>query len=379
MRRGGGLTMLTGLGMLAALIAMVVFAVRVGDGEADTTGALPTLPAGALTVGLQDDRLTAVPPAELAPRLDRLKASGIAITRVDVGWAQIAPTKPAAPADPNDPAYTWTQLDAILDGLRDREVDAMVAFSQAPTWANGGKGPEWIPPVADYGAFVRAFATRYNGTSHAAVRIYEPWTEPNSPATLMPQWEGTGPTAKAVSPARYAELLGRARAEIRAVAPDARVAGLGLADIDQSAPGVGGVGVSDFVNALVPLRPAMDATSQHIVGGGQPAAQSARIPSIGGIDRLLAEFDKVAPGKELLVTAVGYSTSPGGLSEADQARYLSQTMTTLARSPRVRLAIWYSLQDSLQRPAGLVREDGSEKPAWKAFVDGAKSIPSKTP
>jgi hypothetical protein len=51
-------------------------------------------------------------------------------------------------------------------------------------------------------------------------------------------------------------------------------------------------------------------------------------------------------------------------------------MRSLAANARVRLAIWYSIQDTLERPSGLVRIDGSEKPAWKAFLDTPKTYRS---
>jgi hypothetical protein len=64
------------------------------------------------------------------------------------------------------------------------------------------------------------------------------------------------------------------------------------------------------------------------------------------------------------------------MSEASQATTIGDTMRSLAANARVRLAIWYSIQDTLERPSGLVRIDGSEKPAWKAFLDTPKTYRS---
>lgn len=366
-------TLLTGLGVVVAAAAMIFFADRLDTGAATGTG---TLDPTHLIVGLQDERLPVVPIAEIGSRLSRLKVSGVAFTRVEVRWAQIAPSKPANPADPNDSAYQWGRTDAIIDGLTDRGIDVIVSFDQTPGWANGNKTPEWFGNVDDYGAFVRAFATRYSGSEHGMVQIYEPWNEPNNAAMLMPQWDGAGASATPVSPATYLAIYDRARSEIAAASPKAAVAALGLADIEVSTGGVGGVGVRDFIAALVPATPRFDLVSQHLTPVEPPGATGTRIPSIAAMDGYLGLVDRVAPGADVLISAVGYATTEGGLSEADQAAAITPLFADLAAHPRIRVAIWYSIQDTIERPSGLVRQDGSEKPAWKTFIDTPKSVRS---
>lgn len=376
-QRGSGrtLTLVSGIGVLLALAALLFFVAR-SDETSGGAGAVAGLPGGKLTVGLQDERLPVAPLNEIPSRLDRLKASGATYTRVDVLWAQVAPTRPAAPKDPADRAYEWARTDAIIDGLRDRKIKVMVAFSQAPGWTNANRTPEWFGSMDDYANFVHAFAIRYSGVEHGLVTIYEPWNEPNSAASLMPQWEGAGTDAKVVSAATYAGILARAATEIAAVSPGSTVAGLGLADIVSSTPGVGSVGVRDFVAALVPLKPKMRLVSQHLAPQEPPATVTDRVPSIGGMSQYLTMVDQIAPEADVLISAVGYATPPGGLSEAEQAEDVGATMTALARTTRVRLAIWYSMQDTIERAAGLIRADGGEKPAWKAFVDQPKTLRS---
>lgn len=373
-RPRGSVTLLAGLGVLVAAVVMVALALRVDESDAGSGG----LVDGKLTVGLQDDRLVTAPVGEIPARLNRLKVSGARFTRIEVAWAQIAPSKPADPGDPDDSAYQWGRTDAIIDGLDDRGIAVVVSFCQTPGWSNGNRTPEWFGSPDDYAAFVRAFATRYSGDDHGAVLIYEPWSEPNNAAMLMPQWQGAGSTATPVSPATYATIYERARTEIRRAAPDALVAGLGLADIETSTGGVGGVGVRDFVGALASSAPEMTLVSQHLTPIDPPGATTTRVPSIGAMDDYLALVDRIAPGADVLISAVGYATQPGGLSEAAQAEAVGATVAALARHPRVRLAIWYSMQDTLERPSGLVRVDGSEKPAWQAYLNAPKLPTSGT-
>jgi len=370
-----------GLATLAALAVMIaLIAIGPSDGgDGDGPVTLAGLPGGAMTVGAQDDLLAVEPVDTLAQRMDRLDATGISISRFDVLWAEIAPARPADPRNPDDPAYNWQRIDAVIDGLDRREIAVIVAFSRPPGWANGEAGPSGAPVPDEYAAFVRAFAERYDGDGHAKVDLFEPWNEPNNPVMLMPQWEGAGTSATPVAPATYATLVQRARTELREANGDARIIGPSLADIETSAAGVGGIGVQDFLEALVPLRPSFDATSQHLVPTVAPGAPSSRIPSIGALPRLLALMDEVAPGRDLLITQVGYATTPGGLSDAQQAQFVTQVMSVLAANGRVRAGIWSPLQDTLDRPAGLITTAGAPKPSLEAFTSTPKSLPSERP
>ena len=363
------------MGTLIAALAMVILIVvnRNPDDGATPANAGP-FRAAALTVGLQDDQITAVIDDSVAARVDRLAASGVTFTRLDVSWVTIAPTAPAAPTDPNDPAYLWERFDAVVDALVARSLEPIVAFSGSPSWANGGGGPEAAPDVEAYGAFVRAFATRYSGQGRPRIRVFEPWDAPNNPSRLMPQWDSTG--TKPASPATYAALLNRAYAEIKAVAPDATVVGSSAGHIEASAPPLGGVGVLDWLGALTALAPKMDAVAQHMEPTSAPSAPSEAVPSFSTLPRLMQELGRLAPGAPVLITKLDYATPPGGLAEADQAAYLTQALQRLAGESAIRLVIWGSLRDSPGRFAGLLHEDGSEKPSWAVFAGGQKALPS---
>lgn len=377
--KGRGLTIVSGIGALIALIVLLV-AVAIGpDDSGGPAAASGPFAEGSLTVGLQDDQLTAVTPDLVAARIDRLAASGTRFTRVAVRWVEVAASKPAAPDDPNDPAYAWGLYDAVLDGLRARGIEAMVAVSGSPTWSNGGKGPEAAPATADFGPFMKALAKRYDGKAHARVRLFEPWDEPNNPAFLSPQWDTTVNPPTAASPLIYADLLTAARDAITSVSPDAKIVGLGTAHIEASLPPTGGMGVVDFIRGLADRKPAMDAAAIHLQPTVLPNVTTDATPSFATLPRLVQEIDAVAPGVPVYVTEVGYATGDGGLSEADQATAVTQAFQRLAAIPRVRLAIWLGVQDSPARASGLTRSDGTEKPAWTVFTSGPKVFPSARP
>ncbi|HZE29795.1 MAG TPA: hypothetical protein VE055_06815, partial [Gaiellaceae bacterium] len=66
--------------------------------------------------GVQDDAYLSAGPA-LPSRLDTLDRLGAQLVRFTVNWRQIAAHKPKRATNPNDPAYDWSNADAVLNGL----------------------------------------------------------------------------------------------------------------------------------------------------------------------------------------------------------------------------------------------------------------------
>ena len=160
--------------------------------------------------------------------LNQLRSLGVGVVRVNVPWDKIyangdnAFTRPSGfnGADPRSPQYAFGQLDQIVaDGPRyGITIDLSVAGG-APIWATGGgkpaggRYPEWRPSASEYGKFVQALATRYNGTFRPtpgsaalpAVRDWEIWNEPNFGPDLAPQ--STNRSSISTSPAMYRGLV----------------------------------------------------------------------------------------------------------------------------------------------------------------------------
>jgi hypothetical protein len=65
--------------------------------------------------------------------------AGIYMTRVN--WWQIAPTRPAHPADPNDPAYHWpADIDDAIQQAKQYGMQITMELSDSPGWASGHPG-----------------------------------------------------------------------------------------------------------------------------------------------------------------------------------------------------------------------------------------------
>ncbi len=339
------------------------------------------LPPG-LTLSLQDDFLAVAPESGLEARLDLIDSTDVRVTRVDVLWDQVAPSRPAAGADPNDAAYRWSRYDRIVHSLTRRGIAAILNVYRSPPWANGGRGPQWAPGGNDYAAFMTALARHYDGATrdrlglaHGPVEMFQAWNEPNFSRFLMPQWKTDSRGRHTpVSPDIYAGLLTLAYASVKSVQPGAWVIGAGGGPNNSDNPPSGATGVTTFIRGLARHHPPADAFAQHLYPASGPTVTTA-IPSFRSLDTVIAELDAVRPGLPILITEFGWSTGPtparGGayVSEARQATYLREAIGMLAANPRVRLAVWFNTQDHAEWASGLRRADLSPKPSWNVFLD----------
>lgn len=355
-------------------------------------------PANAAVAALQDDRIVNYVGPQLDQRLDFFASTGVKVTRVDVLWAQVAPTRPADPRNPNDPAYDWARYDQIFRGLAARGIVPIVDFYQTPPWASASKKLNAAPPPAQAGMFAGAIARRYSGTFLDSVgqplprvRRIEIWNEPNIDQYWSPQCR-RGPKGGYVPVAarRYAALASAAAREIRAAQPDAIVVGGvagpagGTNDRSGARPkacptGSESVSAMTIISQLRANRVRLDAWSQHLYPIGSPR-EAYFFPSWNSLPTLFTELDKLQRGLPVYVTETGYHTSYNRfhryfVSETQQADWLEQTFQQANRYPRVEVAMWFNLQDNPYWTGGLYHNDLTPKPALQRYQALAASTP----
>ena len=132
--------------------------------------------------------------------------NGATMIRTLVVWQRIAPTQPAVPSDPFDPAYKWDDLDELVRNAQVRGQEVLMTIWGTPGWANGNKKPSFLPTsLANFTGFTQALASRYSGRYPGLpfVGFYGIWNESNLGSFLQPQFNASG---KIVSPANYARL-----------------------------------------------------------------------------------------------------------------------------------------------------------------------------
>ncbi|WP_217922041.1 GH39 family glycosyl hydrolase [Miltoncostaea oceani] len=359
----------------------------IGLAATAAVGAALAIPATGVAgvAAVQDDVLTTAPLAEIPARVEAVKQTRAKVTRIDVLWSAVAPTRPANPTDPNDPAYDWTRLDEIFTGLTVARITPIVSVYSTPDWAVQGRNTGYktaynpnAPVPALYGQFMRALATRYSGrfvpTGGVAllprVRHFEVWNEPNLKAFFRFNSGTNVAKYKGLVRAAYPQIK---KANARAIV----IAGVGG---PRSSSGGGNLGAKPWMQALVKDKSLkFDAYSQHIYPSRGPKFSTKSylkaFPTWSSLQEIYDTLDTKRKGMKLYVTEAGYTTArtsfrpdlkPSGL--AQQRLFLRQIFSLpLVKSPRMAAVVWFNLEDNRDWPAGLLRAGGAPKPSYAAF------------
>jgi hypothetical protein len=138
------------------------------------------------------------------------KALGVDDYQTAVTWNAIAPTRPANPRDPNDPAYVWpASVDQAIAEGRQYGFTVTLMLTGSPSWANGGHTSVYAPTnPKDFADFAFAAARRYPG-----VRRWMIWGEPTRRDQFRPEIPRNPSAAR-----RYARILDAAYGAIHQAA-----------------------------------------------------------------------------------------------------------------------------------------------------------------
>jgi hypothetical protein len=317
------------------------------------------------TIGIADSDLYFASPAQIDAALDEMQAMGVNTVRIGIPWAGINPVPGY---------YNWSQADYMINAADARGMGVLAVITTTPGWANDPSAPGvYGHPAspADFGTFAGLAAQRYAGK----VGAYEIWNEPNAAPYYGPQPD----------PAGYTELLKAAYPAIKAADPNATV--------------VGGVVGSTVTYRNFTLNPVtfvdemyqngaqgyFDALSFHpyqytmpfSTGGYHPDSPINQLADIRDLMVANGDADK-------LIWASEYGQPTAVSSEAEQAAYLQDMLTTWRTLDYTGPAFVYTLQDTEtgstdpEATFGLIRSDGTWKPAAYIVRDLATS-PATTP
>jgi hypothetical protein len=363
--------------VLLALIALLV-------APAAAVHAAPRMP-----IGFFDDPTFRWSP-QRAENLHAAANAGASVIHTTATWATIAPTKPADPANGDDPAYRLNDLDELVfqSGLYGLRV--MIDITATPKWANGGKAPNVMPKkLGDLTTFSRMLASRYNGrTGHGTVALWSVWNEPNLQLFLSPQYVGK----KIVGPANYGKLYKAAYAGIKSANPLAKVAIGETSARGRDKPLAGSsatVAPGTFAKLLAKVRGLkFDAWAHHPypTAPNLPPMQKVRYPNV--TLSTLPTFEKnlrkyFHRNVPVWITEYGHETKPGephGVTPAKQAAYAKQALTIAKNDPNVQMFIWFVFRDSPGNPwqSGLLGPSGLQKPAHDQFAALARLLDGTT-
>ncbi len=216
------------------------------------------------------------------------------------------------------------------------------------------------------------------------MRFYGIWNESNLATFLVPQFDAKG---NIVSPKNYAKLAAAGYAGIKAGNAKAQVA-IGETSSngrDKQVPGqTDTVRPGTFMSLLAKANPRLkfDAWAQHPYPSpvNQAPTQKVAYPNVtfSTMGTFEKELDKSFRRKNIpvWVTEYGNETKPGepkGVTESQQASYLSQAIALAKKDPRIPMFIWFVMQDSGTSPwqSGIYRTTGAPKPAQPKFAKAA--------
>lgn len=340
---------------------------------------LPGVASAAQVPGIQTHLLwPGVTDAAMDRQLDLVAGAGAHVTRVDLGWASLQQVGP-------NRYETWylDRIDRLVREANTRGIKPLFSVMSSPCWASGAPetlkqscaGAWWQRGVQNYAptdpaAYGRAtafLAARYGDK----VAGWELWNEPNHADFFKADDQAL----------RYAELVKATYPLIKAADPSAVVVAGAVSESDLA-----------FINRLFDLgiSGSFDAFSIHPYSHDRSPLETGpdvRTSFIRGVPAVRAVMLLRGNSKPVWLTESGWSTSSvrsepwlSGVSEADQARYLEEQYDQIRSWDYVAVNIWFNLQDTSSDPAdlvgnyGLLRPDGSEKPAYAAFRRAADRL-----
>jgi hypothetical protein len=326
----------------------------------------------------------------------RMGAGKVGVVRQLTLWQTIEP----APDQ-----YNWGYMDLLVAAAASQGIEILPFLYGTPDWVEGikckGLSPELcqrVPPVSGkargaWADFLRDIVARYgtNGSFWSdSTDLYDPqyvpithwqiWNEPSSQTYYQPKPKAEG----------YARLVKTSHDAITGVDPAAQIVLAGVFTAPEGGPRYRiKPYMSDFYRSRG-IGKHFDVAAVHPYAR-TTAGLSKQIKNVRSVMRRA----RVA-SKPLWITELGWSSDPPGLpgpllvGDEGQRQLLEDSFEMLAAQRHAwNLAgvFWYSWRDpgyayancTFCAGAGLLKADGTAKPAWHSFVGVTGGSPDPPP
>jgi len=300
--------------------------------------------------------------------------------RITFYWSDIEPTQGN---------WQFTVYDDLVKRAASAQIPLLgvlaYAMKRVASAAGSTSGAPWAlsfcPPdeVEQFATFAGMVAARY-----PQVLDWEIWNEPNTAYFWRPSPD----------PSAYVELLRRSYAAVKAANPNARVAIGGMSPGNGNSQ-VNTMSAASFLESVYQNggKDYFDAVAFHPYNDGVSPDLYLE-DYMNSVHDVMTEYGDGS--KRVWVTEIGWfvGAQANGVSQAEQADYLSRASTRLYNLEFVDHFYWYNLKDyadstvavtpspaSVCGPAidnpvdyGIFRFDGSPRPAADAFKNGATYV-----
>jgi hypothetical protein len=328
---------------------------RVGIATGDT---LPWLSSGQLNAELND-----------------FQSLGVGWVRLDIDWSDIQPNGPDR--------YDWSNLDNVVKAANARGLKLLPTIAYTAPWARLPEcaSSEFCQPQDphQFATFAAAAVARY---APLGVHDWEVWNEENTVKFWQPSpnitayvqlLQATYPLIKQADPASTVILGGLAPTS----APD------GIDELDFLS-GVYKAGARTYFDAVGVHPYSFPVPASYFVAWSAWSQMSATTPSIRSIMSSNGDGDKQVwateygaptngPGAIATETNYNLDQNPDHVDEAFQAYIAADAVNTAETYPWMGPLFWYSYKDlgtntdAADNFYGLLRADGSRKPAYYSF------------
>jgi len=315
------------------------------------------------------------------------KRLGAGIYMMRINWWEVAPTRPAHPADPNDPAYQWpAEVDDAIAQARQYGMRITMELSDTPSWASGHVGDfRWAPKhPSDFATFAAAAAKRW-----PSIHLWLIWPEPTQRANFQPllMEHRDKPLTRKMKrgPHLYARLLDASYGALKRVSPQNLVIGGNTFT-------TGDVSVLNWIkNLKLPngKPPRMDMYGHNPFNNRRPVlhgpplghgfADFTDLPILARwIDTYLGRPRHHA-GMKIFIAELMYPTDHRNfefdyfVSRRTAASWLGLALREARSWKRIYTLAWTALYDDPVRPdhlqveRGLLTRSGKKKPAYFAY------------
>ncbi|HEU0285445.1 MAG TPA: cellulase family glycosylhydrolase [Nocardioidaceae bacterium] len=296
--------------------------------------------------------------SDRAELLDKLASIGVRWVRIGMQWSLVQPNSPSSEHGGWSVKWGLPKADRVINQAVQRGLQVSVTFLRTPNWANGGRGPEYLPSdPSTYARAIEQLAHRYQGR----VDSWEIYNETNNQNHLR------------ASVADYVRLLCAAYPAVHRGDPGAKVVFGGTSGND-----------SEYIDAAYRngAKGCFDVLATHPYNSNlspkppPPSDHGWWFRNIKYVrDVMLRNGDGATP---VWFTELGWSTHPNtarmtsserGVTRAQQARYALQALRITKRDyPYVDRMAWYAARDETNSTLdnnnfGLYTLDLQPKPA----------------
>ena len=359
-RRGRSLRLAAGSALLAIALAGCLLQ-PLATGRADAFGVPLKTGIDASPSGGRYGEMT----------LAHVRDTGAQFVRVTVDWREVAPASPPPgfnPANPEDPAYNWSEVDRALAETLAYGLTPFVNIEDPPAWGVSplGAGPE-NPNISQLALFSHAVAARYDGLRPGLpqVRYWEVWNEPNASFFLLPQIQ----EGRIASVENYRTMVNEVAAAIHGANPENVVIGGALFPNGINNSGATAIAPLEFTRRLFCLSAGsqprvvcktkvnVDAWSVHPYTSGGPSTLPANpnnvwISNLQSLTKLVQTAQRLgtlvsAHPVQTWVTEFSWDSNPPdpkGVPAALERRWVAETLYR-AWGAGIGMFSWYALRD----------------------------------